>query len=290
MRRREGIVALAALVAVALLGAGAARAERARHSLRVELEPAAGHLGVVDRVELPTGGQIDFLLHANLALTASEPTAQEIPLGDVTPFVGINAAPVERAGAGELRRYRVTLPEGGGTLRLEYGGPFDFGLDAPEEEYARGMRETTGIVSSTGVYLAGASFWYPVFDQEPIEFELAATAPDGWHLISQGDGTSRGEDGVARWSSAGPADEIYLVGGPLLLYRRPAGPAEAQVYLHEVDEALAERYLSATAEYLDMYSRLIGPYPYGKFALVENFWETGFGMPSFTLLGPQVIR
>ena len=35
---------------------------------------------------------------------------------------------------------------------------------------------------------------------------------------------------------------------------------------------------------------MIGPYPYTKFALVENFWETGYGMPSFTLLGPQIIR
>ena len=39
-----------------------------------------------------------------------------------------------------------------------------------------------------------------------------------------------------------------------------------------------------------MYRGLIGAYPYGKFALVENFWETGYGMASFTLLGPQVIR
>ena len=39
-----------------------------------------------------------------------------------------------------------------------------------------------------------------------------------------------------------------------------------------------------------MYDSLIGPYPYDKFAVVENFWETGYGMPSFTLLGPKVIR
>ena len=39
-----------------------------------------------------------------------------------------------------------------------------------------------------------------------------------------------------------------------------------------------------------MYRSLIGPYPYSKFALVENFWETGYGMPSFTLLGPEIIR
>ena len=35
---------------------------------------------------------------------------------------------------------------------------------------------------------------------------------------------------------------------------------------------------------------MLGDYPFSKFALVENFWETGFGMPSFTLLGPRVIR
>src|SRR5688500_19255178 len=39
-----------------------------------------------------------------------------------------------------------------------------------------------------------------------------------------------------------------------------------------------------------MYGEMIGPYPYGTLALVENFWETGYGTPSFTLLGPQVVR
>jgi aminopeptidase N len=39
-----------------------------------------------------------------------------------------------------------------------------------------------------------------------------------------------------------------------------------------------------------MYRKLVGPYPFTKFALVENFWETGYGMPSFTLLGEQIIR
>jgi hypothetical protein len=36
-----------------------------------------------------------------------------------------------------------------------------------------------------------------------------------------------------------------------------------------------------------MYKGLFGRYPYDKFALVENCWETGYGMPSFTLLGEQ---
>ena len=61
-------------------------------------------------------------------------------------------------------------------------------------------------------------------------------------------------------------------------------------FLRQPDETLAHKYLEATVQYLEMYSKLLGPYPYQKFALVENFWETGFGMPSFTLLGPKVIR
>ncbi|MFQ5585835.1 MAG: M1 family aminopeptidase, partial [Thermodesulfobacteriota bacterium] len=62
------------------------------------------------------------------------------------------------------------------------------------------------------------------------------------------------------------------------------------VLLRNRDEMLAQKYLETGAQYLAMYTELIGPYPYGKFALVENFWETGYGMPSFTLMGPQVIR
>ncbi|MBN2885768.1 MAG: M1 family peptidase, partial [Chromatiaceae bacterium] len=63
-----------------------------------------------------------------------------------------------------------------------------------------------------------------------------------------------------------------------------------QIYLRAPDPALAERYLAATHASIGDYSQLIGPYPFAKFALVENLWESGYGMPSFTLLGPRVIR
>ena len=109
-------------------------------------------------------------------------------------------------------------------------------------------------------------------------------------MIAAGNGTSRDAQGRARWESHGPVDEITLVGGPLVPYRDAAGAVEALVYLRQKDDALAAKYLQATAQYVEMYRGLIGPYPYGKFALVENFWETGYGMPSFTLLGSQVIR
>jgi aminopeptidase N len=68
------------------------------------------------------------------------------------------------------------------------------------------------------------------------------------------------------------------------------GAVKAMAFLRSDDEALANKYLETPAQYTEMYRNLIGPYPYSKFALVENFWETGYGMPSFTLLGEQIIR
>ena len=92
------------------------------------------------------------------------------------------------------------------------------------------------------------------------------------------------------WSCAHPMPEVYLVAARFTEYSRPAGAVTAYAFLRKPDRNLAARYLEATAQYLEMYRGLFGPYPYKQFALVENFWETGYGMPSFTLLGEKIIR
>ena len=61
-------------------------------------------------------------------------------------------------------------------------------------------------------------------------------------------------------------------------------------YLFPEDSHLSEQYLDATAQYLDVYTELLGPYPFRKFAVVENFFPSGLGLPSFTLLGSRVIK
>ena len=114
-----------------------------------------------------------------------------------------------------IARYRVTLPEGSSTLKLSYGGTVNFPLSSPEEEYARGIIETAGTVNGDGVYLAGGTLWYPYFSDELVSFELTAAAPDGWRLISQGNGSSQ------RTKRAG-AVGFGRPGGRDLPGRRPA--------------------------------------------------------------------
>ncbi len=247
-----------------------------RHTLSVVLAPDEHRLAVDDTIELPRAlsrAGSTFTLSAALSIDNSDP-------------------PVTKTTADNEHETRYTLDTDAedGEFRVSYSGTIDFGLSDQKEEYTRGFRESRGVLGAEGVYLHGQSAWIPKFNEALIRFELEVQVPDDWHVISQGNGTSRDEDGLARFESGGMLEQIYLVGGPLVVERDAAGAVETLVYLHERDDALSRKYLDATARYIEMYRKLIGPYPYGKFALVENFWETGYGMPSFTLLGPQVIR
>ncbi|HNR22987.1 MAG TPA: M20/M25/M40 family metallo-hydrolase [Steroidobacteraceae bacterium] len=253
-------------------------AELPQYTLEVRIEPDTHHLAVDATLGFPAqyaGRDVEFLLAAPLAITASTPAIERLPAGDTGGFTGINGSSAALEKSGRAARYRVTLPKDSPVLRLSYAGAVDFGFDTPEEEYARGFSETAGVIGAKGVYLAGSSLWYPYLGDTLFVPTVHATAPEGWHLITV---------------DPAPVDELPLVGGPLTRYAESVGAVEAQVFLRTPDEALARKYLDATARDLEMYRQLIGPYPYSKFALVENFWETGYGMPSFTLLGPQIIR
>ncbi len=269
------------------VGAAAVEAEigTVGHELRVVLDPAAHHLAVSDLITLPPAVRragAEFTLSSALTITQSEPAVERRGV-------------VENAGGAPTARYALASAPPDGLLRLTYDGVVDFGLSDQKEEYARGFRETHGILGPEGIYLDGDSAWVAQFGEEMIRFTVEVEAPRDWHVISQGNGTSDAAGAPtdarsARWDSGADLEQVYLVGGPLSVQREAAGAVEVLVYLHEADEALARKYLDAAAGYIEMYRKLIGPYPYGKFALVENFWETGYGMPSFTLLGEQVIR
>ncbi len=257
-----------------------------RHDLRVTLDPGTSRIVVTDRVTIPPSGASlpAFVLNAKLRITSATPAVEQVALGAAGSLWSAPGPPV-------VRRYRLRSMPAGRVCTLTYEGPIDFDLSSPKDEYTRGFRQTRGIVSQQGAYLSGETAWYPQFNTGLVRFTMEAKATAaGWHLISQGSGTSRDASGVARWSSPDPMDEIYLVGGPLVVSSRRAGPVEILVYLHKRDDELANGYLATGAEYISMYGRLIGAYPYSKFALIENFWETGYGMPSFTLLGPTVVR
>jgi Zn-dependent M28 family amino/carboxypeptidase len=265
------------------------------HDLEVAVSTENSHIEVTDTLTT-AGGQartLEFVLHPALM---PEMLTPGVGLTQIEPETetGMPALP---GGAGipepEPVRYRVELPAGQTRFTLRYAGRIQHELQQYGEEYARGFRETAGTISGQGVFLAGSSDWYPRIEGELMTFDLTVHLPRGWYGMSQGERVAREvttEQVREQWRCASPQQEIYLVAGPFTEYAQTANGVQAMVLLRQPDEALAQKYLDATFEYVRLYSELIGPYPYAKFALVENFWETGYGMPSFTLLGPTVIR
>ncbi len=253
------------------------------HELKVSLQPGQQSLRVVDTIVLPEPAKdLTLYLHAGLN----------------PRFHAEGGDPaVDRSGRrGDRERYRLLLPEGATRLRVEYAGRIHHPLSSAGAERARGFRNTAGLIDADGVFLSAASLWYPQFEGYAyLTANMQVELPAGWSSVSQGERQREDGDPLREhWSIDNPQEEIYLIAARFTEYSRSLqmqqGKVAAQVFLRGPDPKLADKYLEATAGYLKMYEQLLGPYAYGKFALVENFWETGFGMPSFTLLGPRVIR
>lgn len=264
---------------LALVPGMLAAAETLHHELSVKILAATVEITVTDVITLPPSeeaGTRRFILQNGLTIVNAEPAVRRLASGG-------------EDGAAE---YVVTLAPNQRRLVLNYRGKINLPPEQIHSGFGRNQEASGGTVSANGVYLDGASAWYPVFGDELLRFAMDVEMPSGWRAVSQGTRSRREADGARvneRWQENEPQEEIYLVAAPFHEFRQD-GKVEKLVMLRESDAALAEKYLGVMDQYIDFYSRLIGPYPYGKFALVENSWESGYGMPSFTLLGPRVIR
>ncbi len=244
------------------------------HDLEVWLSPETGTLRVEDRITLPAPlTSLEFTLHADLNPVTTTPGAT-LTLSKKLE----STLPTER--------YHLQLSGPEREISIKYAGRIHHPLDTLSQGYSGGRETTPGLISSEGVFLSLGSYWIPMIENSLLSFTMKIHLPEGWSAISQGESLADGDG----WRESIPQDDLYLIAAPYYLYTQATPVAEAQVYLRSEDPQLAESYLAATSRYLSLYQDLLGEYPYSKFALVENFWESGYGMPSFTLLGPRVMR
>ncbi|NOX88129.1 MAG: M20/M25/M40 family metallo-hydrolase [Calditrichaeota bacterium] len=272
-----------------------------RHNLDVRVNPAEHTIQVTDTITFPDNAQPEkweFLLNKELKVQSADPDMQVVLVEtDVkAKDAGMDMEEPEVAARVRQNRYKLIFkknPQKSARIILRYSGEIYNEVKQLSEEYARGFSTSPGIISEEGVYLAGSSDWIPWFGKNLFTFTLTTRLPKDWDVVSQGRRIRReliGEQRVTAWLSAEPMEEVFLIAGKFYEYNRKVGPVQVMAFLRSPDEALAAKYLETTGQYLEMYRKLIGSYPFWKFALVENFWETGYGMPSFTLLGPQIIR
>ena len=270
------------------------------HKISATISPTTSMLEVIDEItvnESQLKSPLEFKLHHALVIDESD-VVQKIKDNITAEDIGMDKDDVgaEADDALRLHLYKVTVPSGHSgdfTFTLKYKGKIASPVEQSEDNYARGFSESAGIIWEKGVYLAGSTYWVPYFNEEMITFNLTTTAPVDWRVVTVGKRTldeKKGDVHVDTWDSPTPHEEVFLIAAAFHEYTYSMGAVDAMAFLRSPDEGMANKYIQTTAQYMEMYRKLVGPYPYTKFALVENFWETGYGMPSFTLLGEKIIR
>lgn len=196
---------------------------------------------------------------------------------------------------GDSQRLEIIIPSDlrqadSMVLDIAYEG-FLFGRPASLE--LEDVGETTGIIDEAGVYLSPACMWYPEVPGSLSSFQVTVVTPAGYESVTQGALMSRnvvGDKIYTTWDERNVSEGCDLVAGKYQVAQLKHRDIDVYAFFFPEDQGLADTYLKATTRYLDMYQKLLGDYPYRKFAIVENFFQTGYGMPSFTLLGNTVVK
>jgi aminopeptidase N len=150
-----------------------------------------------------------------------------------------------------------------------------------------------GTITTQGTFLGDDAGWYPVPSSTPRKRSVRIAAPAGTEAVTAGRRVSRGTmGGISNsfWEELRPVGGLSLCAGPYQIEERRVAGVDIYTYFYPDNASLASRYLDAATRYLNFYGDLFGPFPFEKFAVVENFFPTGYGFPSFTLLGSSIIR
>jgi aminopeptidase N len=286
MRRRFCLPLAVWSVLLVLLLSLPARAALPQLELQLELDPATRHFRAVAQLA-PATRTFDFTLHETLEVRAAALDGRRLK--------------VAAAGRdGPWRRWRLVLPHAG-TLQLEYGGTLP-ALDRSLDQ--RGvLRSMPPMAAGEGSFLPAGSGWYPQ-PAPRFGYKVSVSLPAAQRALVPGrllaeqvpaDGSGRYR---ASFEFAQPADGIDLMTGPwrvreLSMTRADGTPVRLRTYFTpELDAmpGLADGYLEDSRRYLELYSAQIGPYPYTEFSIAASPLPTGFGMPTLTYLGAEVLK
>jgi uncharacterized iron-regulated protein len=145
-------------------------------------------------------------------------------------------------------------------------------------------------ISSEGVMLLHD--WYPTIDGLG-HYKLSAVIPEHFEAVSESETTAvKSSSGMKNitFDFPHPLPGVTLIAGAYVTRTESFHDIALKTFFFAEDQTLADNYLANTKRYIELYESLLGPFPYKTFAIVENRFQTGYSLPTYTLLGSQVIR
>ncbi len=272
-------------IVLALLVSAIVFADTPSVELRASFDPDTHAIDCVAVLPFPKDTlRLTFLLHPALVCEEKGEASHGFSVKKVGP------------GANGWTEWEVTFPKQmelpPDVVEVRYRGEI---YDPPQEE--TGLRHvaggrTGGTIGPEGIYLHGGTAWYPVI-APMAKYSIEAHLPVGWRLVAQGNRVQESEGehaATVRWEDPVPANALDVVAGKYVVTDAEADGVRISTYLFEEEKDFAQLYIDASKKFLAFYSKLLGPYPYQQFSVVENWFSTGYGMPSYTLLGREVVK
>lgn len=279
---------------------GAAQVTIYHHTLKLDLYPEQHKIFAQDVIHLEgnltSGASLHVLLHQ--ALTVDQVLWGSRPLSFHESQRDFETKKKKLLEEGPSRIIEITLPEVMKQLEvmelklIYHGQIYEPPRSTPGLRFIR-PDKTNGHIGTEGVYLTSETSWYPSTPQSLATYQVTVSVPEEWEVVTHGREVARmSEAGKIRteWEIKKKTESLTLVANQFVKKQRDWEGIEIASYLFQENIELADQYLDATVEYLKFYTELLGPYPFQKFAVVENFFPSGIGLPSFTLLGSRTIK
>jgi hypothetical protein len=254
---------------------------QASHDLAVTLQPDTASLSGTDRIRLSDWSQNILPIGLNPHIRIQSLQVNGAPHAAVNTGTGpaIDLSTVDRETPIEVI--------------IRYEGQFTDEAPVQPVNTDNPGYGVSGTISPRGTLLLGGAGWYPAIEGAVESMHLRVEAPEGISAVTSGRSLGVAtKDGktVSRWQIDPPTERLALSAGRYVISTSQAGDVPTATYFLSDDRHLADTYLQATTRYIALYENQFGPYPFPKFAIVENFFPTGYGFPSYTLIGGRVLR
>lgn len=314
MKYIQGMIAVFALVVMMAAGWAQTGANKPielpysiqHHEFKADINLDRHYLTAHDRIalkrEIRKPEQLTLLLRRGLTIESVQVGEEKLQFRttqDVDPYAFETF--VDSEDVAYYRRSQevvISLPEGIArekeiALEIAYQGVIQD--SAREADFSREYvtDQISGVLDLRGIYLGPEAIFYPALPAQLFTFSAEMTIPARFQCVSEGIlKETQVSDGIRTetWVCEQPMDAFHIVGGQYQVDSLAFEGVQISTYFYPEEMDLSPRYLTVCRDYIALYNNLLGLYPYGKFAVVDNFFATGYGMPSFTLLGSTVLR
>ncbi|MBT3251591.1 MAG: hypothetical protein HN729_04055 [Candidatus Marinimicrobia bacterium] len=259
------------------------------HYLYLDIKPETNTLTARDKVLIETSDRYwEFKLSSKAEITELR-VDDEIREYEIRPVTDSDS----RLDLKLIRIQRKMLEKSEKIIDISYTGVFHHDVESTEFSREKIAMEVNATISNEGVFLSPSSGFYPMSSEKLSSFDTVIKLPTGWDAVSEGKlikAEKSDEKSVINYKSLNPLDAIHVTAAIWVVESQIVDGIEFYTYFFKEDSSLAAEYMNMSIEYVKMYSEMISPYPFSKFAVVENFFPTGYGMPSYTVLGRSVVR